>query len=362
MWGRYKQFGDDGLEANYKNCGPRTKRLAPLMFRATVWLKRLHPTWGAGRILVRLLDRYDPTDVPSERTMQNWFKQEKLVEPRERHTEPRIGKSKAPHNIWQADAKERFILLDGRQYCYLTIVDECSGAWLASIAFPHARISQVPLESFRSELIKVFKKWGKPGAMRVDNGEPLGTPKMSSTSAVALWLIAMDVDMIWNKPASPTENAKVERTQRVSANWAEITRRTNLMDLQQYLDKESFVQREKFLVKRLERKTRLESFPELATSRRIYDPTAFNPQRVYDFLSKKIYIRKASAKGMLMIYEQLYNMTVKHKGKLIHIKLNPKTCEWQFFDDAKLISVIRAEHLSPERILNLTICQRTKST
>ena len=327
------------------------------MVRATLFLKRHHPTWGAGRIRVELLTHYDVSCVPAERSMQRWFKEKKLTEPKERHNEPHIGRSKAVHNIWQMDAKERFTLLDERQYCYLTVTDEHSGAWLSSIAFPYARISQVPLEVFRSELIVAFERWGKPGALRVDNGAPLGVPTMSSTSPIALWLIAMDVDMILNKPACPTENAKVERMQRVSANWAEITKRKNLLDLQQHLFKEAFIQREKFPVKRLQGRTRLESFPELEISRRIYDSITFNPQRVYDFLSKKIYIRKASAKGMLMIYEQLYNMTVTNKGKTIHVRLNPKTCEWQFFDDKKLISVMKAKHLSPDRILNLTVCQ-----
>ena len=357
IWGRYNQLGDSGLESNYKNCGSNTKHCEPLMVRAVLFLKYYHPTWGAGRIRVELLNRYDSSIVPTERSMQRWFKEKKLTEPKERHNEPRIGRSKGVHNIWQADAKERFTLLDGRQYCYLTITDECSGAWLDSIAFPYARISQVPLEVFRSELVNLFERWGKPGALRVDNGAPLGVPTMSSTSATAMWLIAMDVDVILNKPACPTENAKVERMQRVSANWAEIAKRKDLSDLQQHLSKEAFIQREKFKVKRLQGKTRLDSFPELETSRRLYDPTTFNAQRVYDFLSKKIYIRKASSKGMLMIYEQLYNMKTTHKGKIIHIRLNPKTCEWCFFDDKNVISVIKATHLAPDRILNLTVCQ-----
>ena len=127
------------------------------------------------------------------------------------HNEPSIGKSRAVHNIWQVDAKEQLILQDGQVACYLTFTDEHSGIWLGSVMFPYHRICQVPLNEVLAAFIRMFKRWGKAGSLRVDNGEPLDNPKMNATSALALWLIAMDVDMIWNKPHTPTQNAKVER-------------------------------------------------------------------------------------------------------------------------------------------------------
>ena len=49
------------------------------MVRATLFLKRHHPTWGAGRIRVELLTHYDVSCVPAERSMQRWFKEKKLT-------------------------------------------------------------------------------------------------------------------------------------------------------------------------------------------------------------------------------------------------------------------------------------------
>ena len=97
------------------------------------------------------------------------------------------------------DAKENLTLLDNTSACYLTITDEKSGAWLASICFAYGRICQVPIEEIRPKLIECFIRWGKAGSMRVDNGEPLGSPTMTITPALSLWLIAIDID--W---ASPT--------------------------------------------------------------------------------------------------------------------------------------------------------------
>jgi len=83
----------------------------------------------------------------------------------------------------QVDAKENITTLDGKAACYLTLTDENTGAWLSSIAFTYGRISQVPVEQVREKLIESFSRWGKPGAMRVDNGEPLGHPTMKRSQA-----------------------------------------------------------------------------------------------------------------------------------------------------------------------------------
>lgn len=111
-----------------------------------MWLKHLHADWGVGRIRSKLETRYDISRIPNERTLQRWFRKERITEPRQLRNEPRIGTSKAVHNIWQVDAKEQLTLSDGTLACYLTITDEYSGAWLGAPAFAYHRICQVPLE------------------------------------------------------------------------------------------------------------------------------------------------------------------------------------------------------------------------
>lgn len=77
IWGKYKKEGEEGLMTKYANCGVKTIRSPAKMYRVTLWLKRLHPLWGAGRIRVGLCSRYEKSIVPSERTMQRWFRGEK---------------------------------------------------------------------------------------------------------------------------------------------------------------------------------------------------------------------------------------------------------------------------------------------
>jgi transposase len=77
IWGNYKKEGEKGLLTKYANCGVKTIRSELKMYRVTMWLKRLHPSWGAGRIRIGLQSRYDENIIASERTMQRWFREKK---------------------------------------------------------------------------------------------------------------------------------------------------------------------------------------------------------------------------------------------------------------------------------------------
>jgi len=136
IWKRYEKNGESGLVPDYKNCGKKPLESDYRFYRGSLWLKRFHPQWGAPLILLKLTQRYGKEKAPSVRTLQRWFKKKGLSAPRQQKNEPKIGKSKAPHNIWQVDAKEQVRIQSGEKICYLTIVDEHSGAWLAAPVFP----------------------------------------------------------------------------------------------------------------------------------------------------------------------------------------------------------------------------------
>lgn len=134
IWTRYRRQGEAGLSTAYANCGPQGPKTPPLLLRAALWLKRRHPAWGTPRIHCGLRSRYGHA-TPSIRTLNRWYAAEGLVKPRGQDVRERIGAARAVHNIWQVDAKENLVLADGQPACYLTIVDERSGAWLASLVF-----------------------------------------------------------------------------------------------------------------------------------------------------------------------------------------------------------------------------------
>ena len=84
-------------------------------------------------------------------------------------------------------------------------------------------------------MIHAFKKWGKPKSIRVDNGKPLGDPQRKSIPPLALWLEGMGIQVIFNRPRRPTDNAKVERMQQTTKNWAGVEACKNLAQLKRQL-------------------------------------------------------------------------------------------------------------------------------
>lgn len=136
---KFKSCASNGIGPNYANCG---RKAAVSKERVKIWaleLRQQHPKWGAPRIRVELQlsgGLYSQEELVSIRTLQRLFRKKGFSPVRAQSGQPAIGRSLAPHNIWEVDAKERFRLSDGTPACYLTIADEKTGAWLEAPVFP----------------------------------------------------------------------------------------------------------------------------------------------------------------------------------------------------------------------------------
>ncbi|MEO1515517.1 MAG: hypothetical protein AAFV95_10900 [Bacteroidota bacterium] len=107
-----------------------------------------------------------------------------------------------------------------------------------------------------------------PLSIRVDNGMPLGDPQRKSIPELSLWLLGKNIEVIFNRPRQPTDNARVERMQQTTKNWASIEQAQNFEDLDRRLKQTIIIQREKFKVSRLQNRTKLEVYPELSRNNR----------------------------------------------------------------------------------------------
>lgn len=218
----------------------------------------------------------------------------------------------------------------------------------------------MPLDQLRQRLIDTFARWGKPGAMRVDNGLPLGSPTRQLTPVLALWLIAVDVDMIWNKPACPQQNGRVEKMQDTTARWAEIEQASSLSNLQTRLDTALALHRQTYPVVRLGGKTRLMAFPQLETSRRLYAASDFRIERVYGFLSPKLYTRRVSANGQISHYGRVYSVGTAYKQQWVQLRLTGDGSSWEVLAGHQVVKRLDAPMLTVQSIQNLTVFQSTK--
>lgn len=201
-----------------------------------------------------------------------------------------------------------------------------------------------------------FCQWGRPLTLRVDNGEPFGSTRPSTTSELALCLIAFGVEVRANSPASPQQNGKVERQQGTSMRWAEVLQCKTLEEAQRKLDEACFIQREQYPVTRLKGKTRKEAFPELYQNQRTWNPADFKPQRTYDFLGKKQYVRKVSANCQITHFGHKARIGSQYTGQSVCLTFNPFTLLWEVFAaNGKFIKNLDADYLAPHKIKNMTV-------
>jgi len=75
-----------------------------------------------------------------------------------------------------------------------------------------------------------------------------GSPTGYAPPPLSLWLIGQGVKLIWNKPRCPKQNAKVEKLQDTTSRWAEVENAKDIQQLQQRLDEQVRLQRERYPV------------------------------------------------------------------------------------------------------------------
>lgn len=188
------------------------------------------------------------------------------------------------------------------------------------------------MQEVQQELITIFKIRGKPDWIKVDNGWPFGDPQFRVVPPLALWLIGLEIKVIWNRPATPQDNAVVERSQGVMANWTEFAKCKDTLDLQFRLWKEADFHNLHFPIRRKGHKTRIELFPNLHHTTKTWNPRDFKLNRVLVFLAKGQWERKVSAKGQIYIYGQRFSVGVQYKHQKVSIKLDPRKNQWNIFD------------------------------
>jgi hypothetical protein len=133
---RLQRLGPKGMEPWYR-APVRGAQVGQHLADEALVLHEQHPSWGAGFIRVRLEMRHPELTMPSERTLQRWFRRTRLpLAPAGRKPIPQRQAAGSPHEIWQMDASEHIPLATGQRVSWLRCVDEFTGAVLGTRVFP----------------------------------------------------------------------------------------------------------------------------------------------------------------------------------------------------------------------------------
>lgn len=190
----------------------------------------------------------------------------------------------------------------------------------------------MPLVQVQQALLTGFKTVGMPRYIKVDNGRPFADPQREIIPTLALWLVALGIQIIFNRPRTPQDNAKVERAQGVLSKWTEWNKCADYFTLQVRLWEQTDCHNTQYRSARLQHKTRAEVFKNLLQSPRPLLLHQFNPQLAIDFVAKGSWEREVSKQGQCSFWGQRWQAGLKYAHQRISIKLNPKNNHWEVFD------------------------------
>jgi hypothetical protein len=203
----------------------------------------------------------------------------------------------------------------------------------------------------------VFERWGLPQRLRVDNGAPWAT-WADLPPAFALWLIGLGIQMIWNPPHGPKENAKVERCNGLINRWGDPSTSADTATWQAHLERVATIQRERYPTRGGQ--TRLAAYPGLRARPRPYQAAAeasqFDLERVKVYLASGRWPRVVSKIGQITLYGQPYRVGRQWAGEQVWLRFDPQTSEWVVSrkEGTELIRHVAAQ-ITAERICNLQV-------
>jgi len=206
---RYRSEGLSGLSDRCRRPLRCPTATDPKTEQMILHLRDRHSSWG-GRKLRRYLEQRGHNVLPSPSTFTAILKRNGYVVPEEarRHRAWQRFEAEQANDLWQMDFKGHFPIKEGR--CHpLTILDDHS-----RYAVCIAACSDEQRETVTEHLKRVFRTYGLPWAMLVDNGPPWGYASYSPYTKLSVWLLRLDIKVIFSRPAHPQTLGKDERFHR----------------------------------------------------------------------------------------------------------------------------------------------------
>jgi transposase InsO family protein len=207
---RYAASGRAGLE----DCSRRPKsspartgheiEAAVLRIRAAS-----NGAWG-GRKIAAALRREGCGAVPAPSTITEILRRHGELVGREReHPGPyRRFERAAPNELWQMDFKGHIAIATGR--CHpLGVLDDHSRYSLGLAACGDERDATV-----RERLRAIFRRFGLPDWMLMDNGPPWGDSGAQPHTQLTVWLLRLGIGVSHGRPRHPQTQGKQERFHR----------------------------------------------------------------------------------------------------------------------------------------------------
>jgi transposase InsO family protein len=224
---RFREEGESGLADHSRRPKKSPCKSSKKTESMVVKLREKHPRWGGRKLRQRLLD-LDRQNVPSASTITSILGRHGLLSEvdgaGERRTVQRFERE-SPNELWQMDFKGHFGMVGGGRCHPLTVLDDHSRYSIGIRACENQQACTV-----MRELVLMFRRYGLPVQMLMDNGSPWGDPGgRQPWTIVTSWLVRLGIRVSHIRPHHPQTQGKDERFHRTLK--AEVLRDRSHLDL-----------------------------------------------------------------------------------------------------------------------------------
>jgi hypothetical protein len=209
-------------------------------------------------------------------------------------------------------------------------------------------------------LRRLFQRWGRPLALRVDNGTPWASTGDWPTE-LALWLRGLDVAVWCNPPRQPQRNGVIERMQGLAKSWGEPHTCQSPTELQRRLEQLDQIQRAEY--PHGGQPSRLAAHPGLAHSGRPYsvawEREHWEEAKVLEHLASYAVPRRVSRSGRVSLYNRDYYVGEKQRGQQVWVLFDPLAREWVCTDaQDRQLRRWPAPEICKKRIVKMDVSHR----
>jgi transposase InsO family protein len=209
---RYAQGGAAALADASRAPHSVPLRTSEAIERLVVAERRLHPTWGPKKLRAVLERKHSMEAPPAISTLGEILKRHGMIEARRRRpgafavNRSNLTEALRPNHVWATDFKGWFYTEDGERCDPLTVTDLFSRYLIGVQGLPQATQAWT-----RMAYSNLFRIYGLPEVIRMDNGSPFGSNGPGGLSKLTVWWISLGIDVEFIKPASPQQNGSHER-------------------------------------------------------------------------------------------------------------------------------------------------------
>jgi transposase InsO family protein len=222
---RYLEEGPEGLRDRSRRPHHSPQRTPPEVEQQVLQVRAAHPAWG-GRKIKRRLEMLAAERIPPASTITEILRRHNRIDPAESHKHRPWQRFEAerPNLLWQMDFKGYFAMADHHACHPLTLLDDHARFCLGLRACANERRATV-----KAHLTTIFRQYGLPEQLLVDNGPPWGTSHRGRLTRLGVWLVRLGIRVIHTRFYHPQTIGKDERFHRTLK--AEVLRQHAIRNL-----------------------------------------------------------------------------------------------------------------------------------